>query len=145
MNILIINGPNLNLLGARKPGIYGTETLEKINTYIKESFKDDEIEFFQSNHEGEIIDKIQAAHKKHLGIILNPGALTHYSIALRDAVESTPLPVVEVHISNIFNRESFRSKSVVSPVCIGTISGFGKKSYILAVQALIQHVSRSKK
>ena len=92
----------MNLLGARKPGIYGTETLEKINSYIRSSFKDADIEFIQSNHEGEIIDRIHAAHKKHLGIIINPGALTHYSIALRDAIEATPLPVIEVHISNIY-------------------------------------------
>ena len=102
MNILIINGPNLNMLGARKPGIYGIETLEKINSYIRSSYKDVDIEFFQSNNEGEIIDMIHSAHKKYLGIILNPGALTHYSIALHDAVEVTPLPVIEVHISNIY-------------------------------------------
>jgi 3-dehydroquinate dehydratase-2 len=145
LNILIINGPNLNLLGARKPGIYGTETLEKINSFIRSSFKDVNIEFLQSNYEGEIIDKIHSAHKNNLGIIINPGALTHYSIALRDAIEATPLPVIEVHISNIFNREEFRRTSVVSPVCIGSISGFGKHSYILAVQALVQHISRSDK
>jgi 3-dehydroquinate dehydratase-2 len=145
VNILIINGPNLNLLGARKPGIYGTETLEKINAYIKSSFKDENIEFLQSNHEGQIIDTIHAAHKKYLGIVINPGALTHYSLALRDAIESTPLPVVEIHISNIFNREDFRQKSVIAPVCIGTVSGFGKYGYILAINALIHQVSRSKK
>jgi 3-dehydroquinate dehydratase-2 len=145
LNIIIINGPNLNMLGARKPGIYGTETLEKINSHITSSFKDINIEFLQSNHEGEIIDAIHAAHKKYLGIIINPGALTHYSLAIRDAIESTPLPVVEVHITNIYNREDFRSKSVISPVCIGTIGGFGKYGYILAVNALVHHISRSKK
>lgn len=145
MNVLIINGPNLNLLGIRRPEIYGMETLDAVNSYIKEYFKKINIDFFQSNHEGEIIDKIQYAHKDYQGIVLNPGGLTHYSITLHDAVESIPLPVVEVHMSNISNREGFRRVSVISPVCIGSISGFGRYGYILAVQALASKFSKPRK
>jgi 3-dehydroquinate dehydratase-2 len=136
MKVLVIHGPNLNMLGARKPEIYGGETLEEINNYLREYFTKVEVHFFQSNHEGEIIDKIHFAHKEFQGIVLNPGALTHYSIAVRDAIEACILPVVEVHLSNIYARDDFRRKSVVSAVCWGTIGGLGKYGYVLAIQAM---------
>jgi len=145
LNILIINGPNLNLLGVRKPEIYGTETLEALNDFISGYFKKIKLEFYQSNHEGKIIDKIHFAHKDFQGIVLNPGALTHYSYALRDAIESSPLPVLEVHMSNTDAREEFRQKSVIAPVCWGSISGLGKYGYVLAIQALAHKISRFKK
>ena len=137
MQILVINGPNLNLLGERKPEIYGALTLREINKYIEEYFKNTKINFFQSNHEGEIIDKIQSAPQKYEGIVLNAGAFTHYSYAIRDAIEAISIPVVEVHLSNVASREEFRKQSVLSPVCMGSISGFGKYSYILAVRAIV--------
>ena len=134
MKILIINGPNLNMLGKREPGIYGGETLEKINREIeaRAEILGIGVDFFQSNIEGEIIGCIQGAQCG--GIILNAGALTHYSYAVRDAVSSVDTPVVEVHLSNIHAREEFRHKSVISGVCAGQISGFGKYSYILALE-----------
>ncbi|NLO90200.1 MAG: type II 3-dehydroquinate dehydratase [Clostridia bacterium] len=139
MKILVINGPNLNLLGKREPHIYGTKTLDDINKELKEfgEGKGIRLEFFQSNHEGEIIDKIQQADCNYSGIIINPGAYTHYSYAIRDAVASIGVPVVEVHLSNIFSREDFRHHSVISPVVKGQICGFGALGYKLAVFALI--------
>ena len=145
MKILILNGPNLNMLGIRKPEIYGIETLDSINNYIRDYFVDQSIEFYQTNHEGDIIDKIHNSHKKYQGIVINPGALTHYSLAVRDAIESCILPVIEVHMSNITGRESFRHESVISPVCAGSIIGFGKQSYILAVEALINNLLKKGK
>jgi len=136
MHILIINGPNLNLLGSREPNIYGHQSMEEVNAYIKEYFKKVKVSFFQSNHEGEIIDQLQAAVNKYDGVVINPGALTHYSYAIRDAITSINLPVVEVHISNIAAREPFRQKSVIADVCAGSISGFGVYGYILAAQSL---------
>ena len=136
MDLLIINGPNLNLLGYRDDKIYGKESLEDINTFIKKQYPDDSIEFFQSNHEGEIIDKIQTVREIFQGMIINPGALAHYSYAIRDAIEVSTIPVIEVHISNIYKREKFRQKSVTAPVCSGIISGLGKYSYVLAIEAL---------
>lgn len=136
MKILVINGPNLNMLGKRKPEVYGSDSLEVINKFIRDYFEKVEFEFFQSNHEGEIIDRIHSSDKNRHGIILNPGAFCHYSIAIRDAIEACSLPVVEVHLSNISAREEFRKASVIAPVCWGSISGFGKYSYILAVHAL---------
>lgn len=136
MNILIINGPNLNLLGSREPNVYGHQSMEEVNAYIREYFKRVKVSFFQSNHEGEIIDQLQAAGDKYDGVVINPGALTHYSYAIRDAIASINLPVVEVHISNIAAREPFRRKSVITEVCAGSISGFGIYGYILATQAL---------
>lgn len=135
--VLIINGPNLNMLGIREKGVYGTETLEEIaKKCMDEASKlDMEIDFVQSNHEGEIIDKIHDARKFYNIIIINPGAYTHYSIAIRDAIKSVEVPAIEVHLSNVHAREEFRSKSVIAPVCVGQISGFGGNSYIAALHA----------
>lgn len=130
MKLLFINGVNLNMTGYREKGVYGTQTLDDINKEIAAHFKGDDCEFYQSNIEGEICAKIQSA--KCDGIILNAGAYTHYSIAIRDAIASTAVPVVEVHMSNVHAREEFRHKSVLSEVCKGVILGFGKNSYILA-------------
>ena len=145
MKIIVLNGPNLNMLGIRKPEIYGIETLETLNNYVKESFPDIDLEFFQSNHEGELIDKLHFAHKSYQGVILNPGALAHYSYALRDAVEACILPVIEVHLSNTSSREAFRHSSVISAVSAGSISGFGKYSYVLAIQSLIYRLKKKEK
>jgi 3-dehydroquinate dehydratase-2 len=136
MRILIINGPNLNFLGKRNPEIYGGETLTQINSDIQNSFSKDEIEFFQSNHEGSIIDKIQASHGYIDGMVINPGAYAHYSYAIHDALESCPVPIIEVHLSNIYERESFRKTSVTAPACDKVISGQGKKGYMLAIEQL---------
>ena len=142
MKILIINGPNLNMLGRRKPEVYGQKTLAQINDYLKDYFKRVKLDFFQSNHEGEIIDKIQRAGGEYQGIVINPGAYSHYSYAIRDAIEACGVPVAEVHISNLAQREDFRRHSVVSEVCIGTVSGFGAYGYIIAVQALAHKLKR---
>lgn len=133
--IIIINGPNLNLLGTRKKEIYGSETLEQIaqKCNIEAKKFNMEMDFVQSNIEGEIINKIHEAKGKYNVIIINPGAYTHYSIAIRDAIEAVQIPTVEIHLSNIHAREEFRSKSVIAPVCVGQICGFGSLSYILAV------------
>lgn len=137
--ILIINGPNLNMVGIREPGVYGTETLETICAQVAEYAKSLELEadFIQSNHEGVILDKIHGAKAEYAGVVINAGAWTHYSYALRDAIAAVkPLPFVEVHMSNIHAREEFRNHSVIAPVCAGQICGFGSNSYILGVQAL---------
>jgi 3-dehydroquinate dehydratase-2 len=136
LKILIINGPNLNKLGLREPDVYGRDTLEQINREILTHCSEEKPDFFQSNHEGELIDQLHAAADTYQGVILNAGALTHYSYALRDAITAISIPVIEVHLSNIHGREDFRSRSVIAPVCCGSISGFGKFSYILAVKAL---------
>lgn len=135
--VLVINGPNLNLLGSREKDIYGTATLGDLEDMVQQEANKIgfSVDFFQSNHEGEIIDRIHKAKEEYLAIILNAGAYTHYSIAIRDAIKAVDMPVIEVHMSNIYNREEFRSKSVISPVCKGQISGFGVGSYILAVHA----------
>jgi len=139
MRILVANGPNLNLTGTREPQVYGSDTLATINSELKSRFPSIEFEFFQTNAEGELIDKIQLAEKEGFGgVILNPGALTHYSYALRDAVAAIKKPVIEVHLSQIFAREEFRRESVISPVCKGTVTGFGKRSYFAAAYALTE-------
>lgn len=142
MKILIINGPNLNLLGTRDTGIYGTGTLKELESFIKKSFDRHEISFFQSNIEGEIINKIQNSITDGTqGLVSNLGAYTHTSVALRDALEPLSIPKVEVHISNIHAREEFRERSLTGEVMDGIITGFGKYSYILGVQA-IEHLSK---
>lgn len=130
MKILIVNGPNLNLLGNREPQIYGNESLEDVMEALKSKTKS-QIDHFQSNIEGELIDKLQASD--HDGIILNAGGYTHTSVALRDCISAINIPVIEVHISNITARESFRHESLISPVCTGCIFGFGTKGYELAL------------
>ena len=138
-DVLIINGPTLNLLGEREPGIYGNDTYDSICAEIKQCAAElgfDSCECWQSNHEGEIIDRIHAARLDKCGIVLNAGAYTHYSYAIRDAIAAVKIPVIEVHISNINSRDAFREKSVIAPVCKGQICGFGKNSYMLGLRAL---------
>ncbi len=136
--VLLLHGPNLNLLGERETGIYGKDTIEHINAEIMAEADrlGIECEIHQSNHEGTLIDLLHGARGKFDGIVINAGALTHYSIALRDAITSIRIPTVEVHMSNVNAREEFRHTSVIAPVCAGTIIGFGKYSYILALQGL---------
>ncbi|MGL5796629.1 MAG: type II 3-dehydroquinate dehydratase [Cetobacterium sp.] len=138
MKVLVINGPNLNFLGKREPEIYGYKTLDNINDELEKFGKlhEIEIQFFQSNHEGFIIDKIQENYGMVDYLIINPGALTHYSIGLRDAILSTGIKTIEVHLSNVYSREEFRHKSVISDICIGKITGFGSESYKMAIQYL---------
>ena len=139
MKIMIINGPNLNMLGVREKNIYGTRNYEDVCNYVKEEGKkrNHEILMVQSNSEGEIIDFIQKAYfEKYEGIIINPGAYTHYSYAIHDALKGFDIPAVEVHLSNIHTREEFRRNSVTAPACIGQISGFGEYGYIMAMDAL---------
>ncbi len=135
--ILVINGPNLNLLGTREKDVYGSKTLEEIAVSVNEeaAIMGLDVDFIQSNHEGEIIDCIHAARSQYDALIINPGAYTHYSIAIRDAIKAVELPAVEVHLSNIHAREEFRSHSVIAPVCTGQISGFGADSYLIALKA----------
>jgi 3-dehydroquinate dehydratase II len=139
MKILVINGPNINFLGIRETNIYGKMTYKDLCDYIHINSEKlgVEIDVLQSNIEGEIINFIQDAYEKYDGLIINPGAYTHYSIAIYDALKSVNIPTVEVHISNIHAREEFRKKSVTAPACIGQLSGFGAYGYILAIQALI--------
>jgi 3-dehydroquinate dehydratase-2 len=138
-SILVLNGPNLSRLGKREPEIYGYLTLEDINRGVAESFPQLSFEFFQSEYEGALLEKIFETEDKggYIGVILNAGAFTHYSIALRDAISAVTLPVIEVHLSNIYAREEFRRSSVISEVCVGVISGFGSNSYHLGVRALL--------
>ena len=138
MKIFVINGPNLNMLGKREPEIYGADTLESINSERSAlcQERDVEAEFYQSNCEGELIDIIHSAREKADGIVLNAGAYTHYSIAIRDAISASETPCIEVHLSNVHKREEFRHKSVISAVCEGVICGFGKDVYGLAITAL---------
>lgn len=141
MKILVLNGPNLNLLGLREPGIYGTENyaalLEKIQRFCDEKSVD--VEFYQSNHEGDLVDKIQEAYGRIDGIVFNPGAYTHTSIALLDALNAVGVPTVEVHISDLSRREDFRQISYIRAACIGSIVGHGTDGYLEAVQMLLQH------
>ena len=143
--ILVLNGPNLNLTGLREPTHYGSATLDEINSALSEAASSLGIEtvFFQSNHEGDIIDYIHSAIDNFDGIILNAGAFTHYSYAIRDAIAAVNVPTVEVHMSNVHAREEFRHTSVIAPVCIGSIAGFGSFSYHLALAALIERFKKN--
>jgi 3-dehydroquinate dehydratase-2 len=142
MRILVIHGPNLNMLGKREPEIYGSSTLDDVNARLGKEAKElgAKVEFFQSNSEGEIVGRIQAAMDSTDGILMNPGAYTHTSVAIRDAILSTGLPVVEAHMSNIYKREDFRQKSYVSGVALGVISGFGAESYSLGLRGLVDYL-----
>ncbi len=135
--VLVIHGPNLNLLGRREPNVYGTATLAEIDRRLSEraAALGVGLETFQSNHEGEIVDAIQRAPGRFDALVINPGAFTHYSIAIRDALAAVGLPAVEVHLSNIAAREEFRHRSVIAPVCRGTVAGFGAQSYLLGLEA----------
>ncbi|ENK1242448.1 type II 3-dehydroquinate dehydratase [Clostridium sporogenes] len=145
-NILIINGPNLNLLGKREPDIYGNITLEDINSKIKSHFKNEnlKIDFFQSNEEGKIINKIIESEQKYDAIVINPAAYSHYSIAILDAIRSIVIPVVEVHLSNIYKREEYRKKSVTAEASLGVISGFGYYGYIMAIEFILNNLVNNK-
>ncbi len=143
IKLLVIHGPNLNLLGQREPQIYGTLTLKEINNKLKVLAKQKKVSlvFLQSNHEGEIVDAIGQAKTKYQGILINPAAYTHTSVALRDALMAVGLPAVEVHLSNIHSREEFRQNSLISPAVKGTIMGFGVYSYILGLEALLDLIN----
>lgn len=144
--VLVLHGPNLNMLGIREPDVYGAVTLETINLNLLQLAKQHALELaiFQSNHEGELIDHIQGAFGVTDGILINPGAFTHYSYAIRDALSSVSLPTVEVHLSNIHKREAFRHQSVTAPVVVGQIAGFGAYSYELGLLALVQHLQENR-
>lgn len=142
--ILVIHGPNLNLLGDREVGVYGNVTLESINKQLKVIAKKEKIalDVFQSNIEGEIVDAIQKAKTKYNAIVINPGGYTHYSVAIRDAIAAIKVPTIEVHLSNIYAREEFRHKSLIAPVAIGQIAGFGPNSYVLGLMAAISFLKK---
>jgi 3-dehydroquinate dehydratase II len=138
LSVLVLHGPNLNLLGLREPGVYGTLTMEEINAKLMELGKEHglEIRCFQSNHEGALIDALHDARTWAAGVVFNPGGYTHTSVALRDAISAISLPVIEVHLSNVHAREEFRHKSMISAVCAGTICGLGVQSYLLGLRGL---------
>jgi 3-dehydroquinate dehydratase II len=143
--VLVLHGPNLNLLGLREPAVYGKTTLAQINDSLKVDAKKLQVEIvcLQSNHEGALVDAIHSARDLHSGILINPGAYTHTSVAIRDALAGVMIPTVEVHLSNIYTREEFRHHSYIAPVAIGQISGFGADSYRLGLQALINYLKTS--
>ena len=140
MNILVINGPNLNLLGTREPEIYGTDTLEELMMWLETSPSgtDHSFKFFQSNHEGEIIDTLHDERHWAQGVLINPAAFTHYSYAIRDAISAVEIPTVEVHLSDLRKREEFRQISVISSVCVDQVSGFGKDSYLKGLNIMLK-------
>lgn len=142
LQIEVLNGPNLNMLGIREPGVYGSLSLAAIEQSITDKATElgVEVSFFQTNHEGEMIDRIHATYGKKAGIIINPGAWTHYSYAIRDALSAVNLPIIEVHISNIHKREAFRHHSVVAPIALGQIAGLGAHGYVLALEAIVTHL-----
>ena len=142
MNLLVLNGPNLNLLGSREPETYGTATLQDLETALKKAFPKVDFTFFQSNHEGALIDKLhETLDSSPHGIIFNPGAYTHTSIAIRDAIASIQTPVIEIHISNIHARESFRQHSLLAPVCLGQVCGLGLSGYFSAVSYFLHRTT----
>ena len=142
MKIIVINGPNLNLLGVREPEVYGSETLQQISQRITDSFSQVKFEFYQSNIEGELVNSLQQAVGRVDGVVLNAGGYTHTSVAIRDAISGINLPVVEVHMTNIAGREEIRHNSMITAVCVGSVIGFGADSYTLATHGLIAHLSK---
>lgn len=145
LRILILHGPNLNMLGIREPGVYGSDSLETINGRLEAVARElgVTVAAFQSNHEGALIDRIHEAYGAADGIVMNPGAFTHYSYAIRDAVSAVSLPVIEVHLSNIHKREAFRHTSVIAPVALGQISGFGAYSYEMGLRAMVHYLTEN--
>ena len=145
-SILVLHGPNLNLLGSREPGIYGKMTFDDLNHRMVEAGQalNVEVRTFQSNHEGGLIDQLHQAQEWAAGVVFNPGGYTHTSVALRDAIAAITIPVVEVHLSNIQAREEFRQVSLTAPVCIGTVAGFGWRSYLLGLEALVRYLAEPK-
>lgn len=144
LSVLVLHGPNLNLLGSREPGIYGKLTLEQIDHLLEQEAArlQTKVSVLQSNHEGVMVDAIHSAREQHQGIVINAGAYTHTSVALRDALAAVAIPTVEVHLSNIYQREEFRHHSFIAPIAIGQISGFGAESYRLGLQALIHYLRK---
>jgi 3-dehydroquinate dehydratase-2 len=145
LSILVLHGPNLNLLGLREPGIYGSATLEDVNGLLEAEARKKQVQIacFQSNHEGHLVDAIHQSFGRHHGILINAGALTHTSVAIRDALSGVDLPTVEVHLSNIYRREAFRHHSYIAAIAIGQISGFGADSYLLGLEALIRQLQKN--
>ncbi|WP_448596196.1 type II 3-dehydroquinate dehydratase [Thermoleptolyngbya sp.] len=143
LNVLVLHGPNLNLLGLREPGIYGLETLDSITQLLQDAAVQlgVHLESFQSNHEGALVDAIHGAMGVRHGLLINPGAYTHTSIAIRDAIAAVAIPTVEVHLSNVYRRESFRHHSYIAPLAVGQISGFGAFSYVLGLRALAHYLT----